>query len=174
MTTVGQQRTFRTVCGEFATGVMVLMAEDGGMTINAFVSLSLDPLLVAVSLHKRSHLAQTLAAPGACFSLSVLSAQQESLARFYSQPRHRRGDDTPGATRPDPRLGPVIENASAWMWCRVKGVVSTGDHWLLIAQAEDFSDHMGPAPLIFHHGRFWDGLGTQGETWLGETLLLER
>jgi len=47
-------RAYRDAAGEFATGVTVVIAEhDGqgqGMTLNAFTSVSLEPLLVLVSL----------------------------------------------------------------------------------------------------------------------------
>ncbi len=50
--------TLRRTCGRFATGVTVIITDDGngphGMTANAFMSISLDPPLVMVSLDNRS------------------------------------------------------------------------------------------------------------------------
>jgi len=47
-------REFRSALGRFATGVTVITAQNQGqthgMTANAFVSVSLDPPLVLVSL----------------------------------------------------------------------------------------------------------------------------
>ena len=49
---------FRACVGEFATGVAVVTVAAGedaaGMTLNSFVSVSLDPLLVLVSLANAS------------------------------------------------------------------------------------------------------------------------
>jgi flavin reductase (DIM6/NTAB) family NADH-FMN oxidoreductase RutF len=52
-------RAFRDSVGEFATGVTVVTAEHpesgpAGMTLNAFTSVSLEPLLVLVSLGRGS------------------------------------------------------------------------------------------------------------------------
>ncbi|NMP21122.1 flavin reductase family protein [Sulfobacillus harzensis] len=168
------QREFRDACGQFATGVMVLMAEDGGMTINAFMSLSLDPLLVAVSIHQKSYLASRLVQTGAAFTLSVLASDQEPLARFYSKPRLTRGASTPGAVYGREDRPAVIEGACAWFWCQTVQAPQTGDHWLIVARVEDLVSRPGRSPLVFHRGRFWDGVGAHDETWLEHLLLLER
>jgi flavin reductase (DIM6/NTAB) family NADH-FMN oxidoreductase RutF len=61
-------REFRDALGQFASGVTVVTAvENGkthGMTANAFVSVSLDPPLVLVSLDNRSKIHRILSAPG--------------------------------------------------------------------------------------------------------------
>ena len=56
-------RAFRDCVGEFATGVTVVTAESehgpAGMTLNSFTSVSLEPLLILVSL---GHASRTLGA----------------------------------------------------------------------------------------------------------------
>ena len=54
-------RLFRSTMGRFATGVTVVsVSHDDGhlhaMTVNAFLSVSLDPPLVLVSLNNRSRM----------------------------------------------------------------------------------------------------------------------
>lgn len=172
-----RQREFRHICGTFATGVMVLLSggtTPHGMTINAFMSLSLEPLLVAVAVHKGSSLAGHLAHPGTPFSLSVLGSDQEPLARFYSRPARLRGDHSPGAKPVRPDLEPVIARAAAWIWCRTEQAVSSGDHWLLVAQVDDFAASAAISPLIFHQGQFFSGMRPSDESWLDDLLLLER
>ena len=65
-------RDFRNALGRFASGVTVVTAhhEDHthGMTANAFVSVSLDPPLVLVSLDNRSNMHRILPPPGATAS----------------------------------------------------------------------------------------------------------
>src|SRR4029077_6886244 len=57
-------RQFRNALGRFASGVTVITAEQEGrthgMTANAFVSVSLDPPLVLVSLDNRAYMHQVL------------------------------------------------------------------------------------------------------------------
>ena len=80
---------FRQAMGRFATGVTVLTTiysgQPYGLTVSAFCSVSLDPLLVLVSLQ---HLSQTLACidKSRCFAVKVLAAHQQPLAvRFASR-----------------------------------------------------------------------------------------
>ena len=51
-------REFRNAMGRFVTGVTIITAEDDsgthGMTANAFMSVSLDPKLITVSIDSRS------------------------------------------------------------------------------------------------------------------------
>jgi flavin reductase (DIM6/NTAB) family NADH-FMN oxidoreductase RutF len=65
----------------FATGVTVITAlEDGqahGMTANAFLSVSLDPPLVLVSLDNRSHMHRILQVAQR-YGISVLAEDQQA------------------------------------------------------------------------------------------------
>lgn len=172
-----RQREFRNICGTFATGVMVLLsggASPHGMTINAFMSLSLDPLLVAVSVHQGSYLADHLVRPGTPFSLSILGADQELLARFYSRPTRLRGQQSPGASPVRPGSELVIARAAAWIWCRTEQAIPSGDHWLLVAGVDDFGGSSSASPLIFHQGQFFSAMGPSDEGWMDDLLLLER
>ena len=57
-------RQFRNALGRFASGITILTAEHEGqthgMTANAFVSVSLDPALILVSLDNRSNMHRIL------------------------------------------------------------------------------------------------------------------
>lgn len=48
------ERLFRDAMGKFATGITVVSMYDkeeaAGMTVNAFMSISLNPMLIAVSI----------------------------------------------------------------------------------------------------------------------------
>lgn len=172
-----RQRAFRTVCGHFATGVTILVAPGGdelsGMTANAFMSVSLDPLLIAVAVHRRGHMASWLGAPGRRFSLSVLAQDQEGLARFYSLPYAQRGNRTPGLVAIEPSRIAAVDGALAWMWCTTTAVHTAGDHWLIVGEAEAFRAAPNRQPLVFYRGRFWERLAEQHDGVL-DWLLLER
>ena len=57
-------RQFRQAMGKFATGVTVITTEvEGevhGMTANAFMSVSLDPKLVVISIGDRAHMLEKI------------------------------------------------------------------------------------------------------------------
>ena len=80
-------RQFRNVLGRFASGVTVLTAEfeekTHGMTANAFVSVSLDPPLILVSLDNRSNMHRILQQVRR-FGISVLAEDQDSLSNYFA------------------------------------------------------------------------------------------
>src|SRR6202161_1511526 len=80
-------RQFRNALGRFASGVTVLTAQDQdqmhGMTANAFVSVSLDPPLVLVSLDNRSNMHRILPSVGS-YGVSVLAESQERLSDYFA------------------------------------------------------------------------------------------
>ena len=80
-------RQFRNALGRFASGVTVLTAEyedqTHGMTANAFVSVSLDPPLVLVSLDNRSNMHRILPQVRR-YGISVLAEDQEPLSNHFA------------------------------------------------------------------------------------------
>ncbi len=80
-------RAFRRVVGGFASGVVIVTtALDGaphGMTANAFVSVSLQPPLVLVSIdnHSRMH---RLLGQAETYGVSVLSRDQAVLSQHFA------------------------------------------------------------------------------------------
>src|SRR5690242_14840339 len=89
-----RQLAFRSCVGAFATGGCIVTAEGpvgpAGMTLISFTSVSLDPLLVLVSLARgaRTHRAICDARR---FAVSVLGARQREVALAFA----RRGADFP-------------------------------------------------------------------------------
>jgi 3-hydroxy-9,10-secoandrosta-1,3,5(10)-triene-9,17-dione monooxygenase reductase component len=80
--------SFRHALGRFPSGVTVVTVrgEDGrdyGMTVSAFASLSLSPPLVLVCIGDDATIAGSVAAAGS-FAVSVLSEDQEPLARLFA------------------------------------------------------------------------------------------
>jgi len=144
----------RRVAGHFATGVTVVTAEHEGvtcgLTVNAFITVSLDPPLVLVSIGTASRsLPCVSSAPR--FGISVLAEDQESIARIFA------GKDDDKLTRVPARRGqtgvPLLEGAIAWLECRSEQRIAAGDHVLFLARVEGLG--AGPGrPLLFFHGRY--------------------
>ena len=76
---------FRQAAGRFDSGVTVVTtpAREGayGMTVSSFASLSLNPLLVTVSINRSSPLLDYVRAVET-FAVSVLASDQQEVARF--------------------------------------------------------------------------------------------
>ena len=144
---------FRACVGEFATGVTVVASEhDGvpaGMTLNAFISVSLDPLLVLVSLAHGSRTLGVVRRTGR-FAVSVLHRDQREAAIELA---------TPGAPFPEEHMTRTadgfvaVRDAAATQHCEVEQITRADDHDLVLGRVIGIT-HNGGDPLIFHRGRF--------------------
>jgi flavin reductase (DIM6/NTAB) family NADH-FMN oxidoreductase RutF len=144
-------RELRQVMGRFATGVTVVTTTHRdtihGMTANAFLSVSLHPPLVLVSLG-RCRMSEMLPRTGR-YGVSVLASDQEHFAAHFAGQR---------ISPVDPEFVwhnelPLLEGALAHVGCRVVDVHSAGDHVLWIGEVEHLS-HRDGEPLLFYTGRF--------------------
>ena len=144
---------FRRTLGMFATGVTVLTTRTGetvhGMTANAFMSVSLRPPLVLVSVDRRARLSNLLH-EGTTFGVNVLEAGQATLSDHFA------GRVVERATEPRFELvhdTPLVEGALAHLVARVVRSYWGGDHSLFLGQVE-YARYGEGEPLLFHGGRY--------------------
>jgi flavin reductase (DIM6/NTAB) family NADH-FMN oxidoreductase RutF len=139
--------------GRFTTGVTVVLAEglDGpaGMTVNSFASVSLDPLLVLVSLKRASHTLAAVRREG-LFTISMLARPQEPVARSFGRPKERFPEEHV-SRYVDGHI--YVRGALAYLRCRTHSVIGLGDHDVVVGEVEDFWTGDGD-PLVFHCGSF--------------------
>jgi flavin reductase (DIM6/NTAB) family NADH-FMN oxidoreductase RutF len=144
---------FRRTLGMFATGVTVLTTRVGeqvhGMTANAFMSVSLRPPLVLISIDRRAKMGALLH-EGTHFGVSVLEARQTALSDRFAG---RIADDPPEATFEIVHETPLVEGALAHLVARVVRSYWGGDHSLFLGQVE-FARYGEGRPLLFHGGRY--------------------
>ena len=144
---------FRRTLGMFATGVTVLTARVGeqvhGMTANAFMSVSLQPPLVLISIDRRARMGALLH-EGTRFGVSVLEARQTGLSDRFAG---RIANDPPEATFELVHETPLVEGALAHLVARVVRSYWGGDHSLFLGQVE-FARYGEGRPLLFHGGRY--------------------
>jgi flavin reductase (DIM6/NTAB) family NADH-FMN oxidoreductase RutF len=144
---------FRRTLGMFATGVTVITTRSAesvhGMTANAFMSVSLRPPLVLVSVDRRARLSHLLH-EGVRFGVNVLEARQAALSDHFAgravespeEPRFELVHDTP-----------LVEGALAHLVARVARSYWGGDHSLFLGQVE-YAHYGEGEPLLFHGGRY--------------------
>lgn len=144
---------FRRTLGMFATGVTVLttrVAEQvHGMTANAFMSVSLRPPLVLISIDRRAKMGAMLH-EGTHFGVSVLEAKQTGLSDRFAG---RIANDLPEATFEIVHETPLVEGALAHLVARVVRSYWGGDHSLFLGQVA-FARYGEGRPLLFHGGRY--------------------
>ena len=141
---------FRNAMGKFATGVTVLTTlKDGephGMTANAFMSVSLDPKLVVISIgHKARFLEKVTTAQK--FGVSILAEDQEEYSRVFA-----------GQMEGSPEFVnlagiPVLHGAVARIACEVVSTHIEGDHTLFIGKVLDIQLE-DKNPLLFFGGKY--------------------
>ena len=145
-------RDFRNTLGRFATGVTIVTAlENGrthGMTANAFVSVSLDPPLVLISLNNHCHMHRILSA-GGTYGISVLAEDQRALSDHFA------GRTVDGVqVRFISRAGTMLlGGAIACFVVRVRDIHRSGDHTLYVGIVEYFEDR-DDKPLLFYGGNY--------------------
>jgi flavin reductase (DIM6/NTAB) family NADH-FMN oxidoreductase RutF len=143
---------FRSALGRFTSGVTVITTQfdkqTHGMTANAFVSVSLDPPLVLVSLDNRSYLHRILPASGQ-YGVSVLAQDQQTLSNHFAG-RTQEGLHIRFTTR---NGVPLIDGAVAYFVVKVIDVHPAGDHTLYIGRVEHFESR-DDKPLVFYAGKY--------------------
>ncbi|MEM9312140.1 MAG: flavin reductase family protein [Pseudomonadota bacterium] len=147
---------FRRLMAQFATGVCVVSAEadDGrivGITVNSFVSVSLEPLLVAWSLQNSSSQFD-LWSQTQQFAISILAEGQQDLAQRHAS-RKRTDLDADEFSRSERGL-PVIDGALGHLECRQWSLYPAGDHTLVFGEVMGIHQTVAGRPLGFFGGAF--------------------
>ncbi|MCA1298595.1 flavin reductase family protein [Stappia indica] len=146
-------RALRDCCGRFATGVTVITTRtsegDHGMTVSAFMSVSLDPPMVSICLDRRSKMLGKLRKSGR-YAVNILSQRLHPYALHFA--------GRPDATLPDVFLErhglPVLRGAAALIVADVVQQVEAGDHVLFLGHVRHLDHDQEAAPLLFHAGQF--------------------
>jgi flavin reductase (DIM6/NTAB) family NADH-FMN oxidoreductase RutF len=124
-----------------------------GLTVDSFVSLSLEPPLVGVALGRHAALHELLREAGA-FALSILAAGQEHLAQHFARGVPPIGLWTGIETR-DGELGaPLVEGALGWVECRLATEHPAGDHTFFVGEVVSTRRGPGREALVHLRGKY--------------------
>ena len=146
-------RALRDACGSFATGVTVVTTRtrDGnhGMTVSAFMSVSLDPPLICVSLDRRSKMVSKMR-DSRRYAVNILGQNMRSHALHFAGRSDGELTDLF-----EERYGmPVLRNTAALLLADVVEEIEAGDHILLLGQVRYLERDPEAAPLVYHVGQF--------------------
>jgi flavin reductase (DIM6/NTAB) family NADH-FMN oxidoreductase RutF len=149
-------RTLRDALGCFATGVTVVtcLDDDGrpaGLTVNSFTSVSLEPPLLLVCLHKKAASAPALTA-ASHFAINVLqNGQQPASIRFAARDEDRFGA-TPWSC--GEAGAPILQESLSVFECERFAVYDGGDHHILVGRVVKASFDASLDPLLYFRGRY--------------------
>ena len=151
---------YRAAVGLFATGITVVTARaaglEHGMTLNAFTSVSLDPLLVLICVERDAVMHKVLEDSGS-FALSVLASDQEPIARYFADSGRPAGAEQ-FAGIPH-RIGevtaaPLLDGALAWLECEVERTYDGGDHSIFLGRVAMVERGGVREPLLYFSGAY--------------------
>ena len=147
---------FRHLVGAFPSGVTIVTTpEQGGgywgFTASSFISVSLEPPMVLVSLDAKADCFPAFAAAGS-FVVNILSAGQRDVAVRFAT---RGADKFAGlSTSPGAHTGgPVLDGVAAHLECVMHERHVAGDHVLLLGLVVS-GQHADVAPLLYHRRAF--------------------
>ncbi|MGN6415368.1 flavin reductase family protein [Flexivirga sp.] len=142
-------RALRDALGNFATGVVVLTYEAGGVyygvTVNSFTSVSMEPPLVLISMQRSSRaLGYLLERP---FAVNIMGNEQLLTAlQFAGKPQTHQiewvEDDN----------APWLNGSLAHFQCTPWAAYDGGDHVLVLGQVSSFGQETAAKPLLFYQG----------------------
>jgi flavin reductase (DIM6/NTAB) family NADH-FMN oxidoreductase RutF len=143
----------RRTLGMFATGVTVITTRERdqvhGMTANAFMSVSLEPPLVLISVDRRTKMCALLH-EGRNYGVSVLCESQAALSDRFAG---RVVAEAPEARFEIVRDTPLVEGALAHFVANINRSYWGGDHSLFLGRVE-YARYRDGSPLLFHGGRY--------------------
>jgi 3-hydroxy-9,10-secoandrosta-1,3,5(10)-triene-9,17-dione monooxygenase reductase component len=137
------------------TGLAVVTASaDGrpaGCAVNAFVSVSLHPPLLLISLSEHSRTLSAITGLG-FFGVNVLAGHQRALAMSFSAASDDRFGDVPYRWE---HGVPVLSEATAAVVCEVDRVVAAADHMLVFGRPLWCACGGAASPLVFAAGAYY-------------------
>lgn len=120
------------------------------MTVSAFCSVSLDPLLVLICVERTSVLHGVLA-EATQFVVNMLASEQESISRRFSELIEDRFEGI-GYTRGVTGCA-IIEGNLACLECDIAARYPGGDHTIYIGEVIAATAQPG-SPLLYYRGGY--------------------
>jgi flavin reductase (DIM6/NTAB) family NADH-FMN oxidoreductase RutF len=161
-TTPVDPTAFRRLMGRWPTGVSVVTTREGerdfGLTVNAFLSVSLAPPTILVSLGHEADSTEPVRRAGR-FAVNVLSHEQRAVSerfaravppeeKFRGLPIHRG------------RSGcALVDGSVATLEATVAKAVEAGDHTLFLGVVDRLDVGGDTIPLVFLRGQYAEAAG---------------
>lgn len=150
-----EAQELRRVMGHFATGVTVITTKDKdgapqGLTANAFMSLSLNPPLVIISVDKGATCYNCFAT-GNGYTVNFLSENQEEVSKRFAT----KGIDKFAGLgwREGENGAAIIDGALGHVECRITQAYDGGDHTIVVGEILNAAAN-GERPLLFFKGKY--------------------
>ena len=135
------------------TGVTIITTRNkqqpGGMTAAWVTQVSLNPVLLAVSIAPQRNTHHLIKSSG-YFCVNVLAEGQEDLGRRFGLQSGRNTDKFKDVTfKTGAKDIPVLEGVKATIMCELVSTHTAGDHDLFIGKAVSIEEDPAKKALVF-------------------------
>ena len=134
------------------TAVKVITTEVAeevyGMTANAFMSISLNPKLVAISIGENARMHQHIK-DAKQFAINILSSDQQNVSKQFSGQLNLESEITFASYKGLP----ILEGALAVVTCELYSEYVVGDHTIFIGHVTGVKLEQ-KEPLVFSQGKY--------------------
>ncbi|HEV2519744.1 MAG TPA: flavin reductase family protein [Thermoplasmata archaeon] len=157
--------TFRQLMARWPTGVAVVTTRsdsvDHGLTVNALLSVSLQPPSLLVSLGTEADSTPAVERAGR-FAVSFLSAGQRPISERFARtvPPEEKFRDLPMDRTPSGLA--ILPGALARLECTVRSVTAGFDHRLVLGEVVWCEGGPDGTPLLFHRSGYAEDDGRGG------------
>jgi flavin reductase (DIM6/NTAB) family NADH-FMN oxidoreductase RutF len=145
--------SFRHAMGRFASGVTIMTTTAAGrmhgMTVSAFASQSLDPLLILVSVERSTEM-HKLVMESRAFAINILGDDAEGTARFFADNARLEGPEfVTGAYHVGVSGAPLLNEAAAVIEATVHSTLEAGDHSVIVGRVTALDVRRDAEPLVY-------------------------
>jgi 3-hydroxy-9,10-secoandrosta-1,3,5(10)-triene-9,17-dione monooxygenase reductase component len=169
-------RHMRQVLRHVPTSVAIVCTLDegapAGCTVGSFVSVSLEPPLIAFFGMKTSATLAAVARTGS-FTVNVLASDQTNVCDLFARKRPNRFSHVGWTAGRGGK--PRLSGALAVLDCDVESIMTIGDHEMVVGRVRQLTvDRPGAEPLVFARGALRDlapsteGVARHPFAWLGD------
>ena len=150
---------YRLAMSRFVTGVSVVTSRQRGhdvaLTVGSLTSVSLDPVLLLISLHAEARVLEGIAEEEQPWGVSVLPARMRWVAHWlgeYGRPLHEQ------LSRIDHHRGEMtqvalLDGALATFECRTHALHEAGTHVLVVGEVVGLqASPTQDSPLVHYRG----------------------
>jgi len=148
---------FRRLMARWATGVSVVTSthegRDVGLTVNALLSVSVEPPLLLVSLTEAADSTPVVRSSGV-FAVSFLAADQRRLSERFALavPAPQKFEGV--AVHRGKTGAALLDGALGWVECQVVSELPVADHRLFVGSPVTSAAGRSAPPLLFYRSGY--------------------
>jgi flavin reductase (DIM6/NTAB) family NADH-FMN oxidoreductase RutF len=155
-------QAFKNVMSRWATGISVVTThyegETQGFTVNSYASVSIEPLLISMSIAKGMHAGELLQ-KSKVFTVNILTDKQAEFGMLFAGMFADRNENRfAGINTTLTKQGNLLlPDILGWMDCRVYQEIDVGASMLILGEVMDCDWTNDVEPLVYYHrqwGRF--------------------